>query len=67
LAQPSILAGATVVSGTRFYGVATYRCDQTFEQLFERADKALYEAKALGRNGILLANESGCTSIAGRS
>ena len=33
-------------------GVAEFNKEETGETLFERADKALYEAKANGRNQV---------------
>ncbi|MDO3381768.1 GGDEF domain-containing protein [Gilvimarinus algae] len=37
-------------------GIAEFRADDSAEQVFERADKALYEAKAAGRNQCRLAD-----------
>lgn len=39
-------------------GVASLRPDENFEQLFKRADIALYEAKASGRNCVVVAEGS---------
>ncbi|MFL6656723.1 MAG: diguanylate cyclase domain-containing protein, partial [Massilia sp.] len=35
---------------TASFGVAQWQADETYAQLFERADRALYLAKQAGRN-----------------
>jgi diguanylate cyclase (GGDEF)-like protein len=55
VARTPILTDTLPVSITISAGVATREGDQTFQQLFVRADRALYQAKALGRNRIVLA------------
>ncbi|MEG3086755.1 GGDEF domain-containing protein [Sphingomonas sp. PB4P5] len=57
VAQTPILADAVSVSITISAGVATRDDHQTFERLFIRADRALYRAKALGRNKIVFADD----------
>jgi diguanylate cyclase len=37
---------------TASFGVSTYRSGDSLESLFERADKAMYAAKAAGRNTV---------------
>lgn len=37
-------------------GVAVQRADETAQQLFNMADRALYKAKAAGRNRVFLAS-----------
>lgn len=39
-------------------GMAVFSEDETVEQVFERADKALYQAKEAGRNRCLMATEA---------
>jgi diguanylate cyclase (GGDEF)-like protein len=56
VARTPILTDTISVSITISAGVATRGENQTFQQLFVRADRALYEAKALGRNRIVLAD-----------
>lgn len=55
VARTPIFTDTAAVSITISAGVATRHGNQTFEQLFIRADRALYEAKTLGRNRIVLA------------
>lgn len=38
-------------------GIALVHADETFERILETADKALYEAKAAGRNQVILARD----------
>ncbi|WP_404710298.1 GGDEF domain-containing protein [Sphingomonas sp. MMS24-J13] len=52
-----IITDTIAVSITISAGVATRRDEQTFQELFVRADRALYEAKARGRNRIVLAED----------
>ncbi|MDZ7868620.1 MAG: GGDEF domain-containing protein [Rheinheimera sp.] len=40
---------------TASFGVAELRTDEDYEQLFRRADRALYQAKLAGRNRACLA------------
>jgi len=40
---------------TASFGVATLNANETLEQLFNHADKALYEAKHQGRNRVVVA------------
>ena len=40
---------------TASFGVATLNANETLEQLFNNADKALYEAKNQGRNKVVIA------------
>jgi diguanylate cyclase (GGDEF)-like protein len=40
---------------TASFGVATLNANETLEQLFNNADKALYEAKHQGRNKVVIA------------
>ena len=44
---------------TASFGVATARAGETYEQLFARADAALYKAKSNGRNRVENAEEQG--------
>jgi len=41
---------------TASFGVATLNANETLEQLFNNADKALYEAKNQGRNKVVVAD-----------
>lgn len=43
------------VQVTASFGVATLNANETLEQLFNHADKALYEAKHQGRNRVMVA------------
>lgn len=43
------------VQVTASFGVATLHANETLEQLFNHADKALYEAKYHGRNKVIVA------------
>jgi len=42
---------------TASFGVATLRANETLEQLFSNADKALYGAKHAGRNRVVIADD----------
>jgi diguanylate cyclase (GGDEF)-like protein len=53
----SIKTSTRPVSVTISAGMAMQQGDQPFEWLFARADHALYEAKVLGRNRIVLADD----------
>lgn len=44
------------VKVTASFGVATLNAHETLEQLFNNADKALYEAKHQGRNRVVIAD-----------
>ncbi|MDX7952693.1 GGDEF domain-containing protein [Lichenihabitans sp. Uapishka_5] len=58
VAQTPVVAGATAVSVTLSAGVAHRDSGQSFEQLYAEADRALYRAKAQGRNRIVVAGEA---------
>jgi len=49
--------GDQAVSVTLSYGIASFDRSETIEQLRRRADRALYEAKASGRNRIVLSGD----------
>jgi diguanylate cyclase (GGDEF)-like protein len=57
IAETPIVAGSAAVTVTISAGVAHRREGQSFEQLYAEADRALYRAKARGRNRIVLADE----------
>ncbi|WP_420136266.1 GGDEF domain-containing protein [Sphingomonas sp.] len=57
IAQTPILTDTIPVSVTISAGVATRNGEQSFQELFIRADSALYEAKASGRNRVVLAQD----------
>ena len=42
---------------TASFGVAASQAGQSFDEVFQRADEALYLAKARGRNGVVAAGE----------
>lgn len=65
IARTPILADTTPVSITISVGVATRIHDRDFQDLFVRADQALYKAKTLGRNKIVLADETNLDCDAG--
>ena len=44
----------TIKHMTISIGIAQYQNELTKEELFSRADKALYEAKAKGRNCVVI-------------
>jgi diguanylate cyclase (GGDEF)-like protein len=52
LASTPVLLGATPVRVTISAGVALRRENETFEQLYSQADRALYAAKAAGRDRV---------------
>jgi len=43
------------INASASFGVATLRANETLEQLFNAADKALYQAKNEGRNRVVTA------------
>ncbi|MET0390203.1 MAG: diguanylate cyclase [Polyangiales bacterium] len=45
------------IAVTASFGVAQLRASETIEQLIDRADRAMYEAKSSGRNRVHLAQE----------
>ncbi|NPD69242.1 GGDEF domain-containing protein [Lichenicola cladoniae] len=57
IAETPILNDKISVSVTISAGIAMQGRNQTFEQLFARADRALYAAKASGRNKVVFADE----------
>ena len=57
VAATPILAGSIAVSVTISAGLAIRQPGQSFEQLYARADRALYLAKASGRNRIVCADD----------
>ena len=57
VADIPIVAGTTSVSVTISAGLADSKDGQSFEQVYARADRALYLAKASGRNRIVSADE----------
>jgi diguanylate cyclase (GGDEF)-like protein len=59
IARTPVIAGAAIVTITISAGVADRREGESFEQLFTRADKALYRAKAAGRNRVIHADQNG--------
>ena len=54
LSRTPIVSGTTTVNVTVSVGIAARRPDQSFEQLYADADKALYSAKRAGRNRIVV-------------
>ena len=65
VARTPILADATPVSITISVGVATRIHGQAFQDLFVRADQALYKAKTRGRNKIVIADKTDLDRNAG--
>ncbi|UDL93341.1 GGDEF domain-containing protein [Lichenihabitans sp. PAMC28606] len=57
VAGTPVFTNAAPVSVTVSAGMAINGGGQTFEQLFARADRALYRAKAQGRNRIVVAGD----------
>jgi len=53
-----IVVGKIAVRVTISAGVALRDADQTFDRLYAEADRALYQAKATGRNRIQFASPS---------
>jgi diguanylate cyclase (GGDEF)-like protein len=41
---------------TATFGISSYHTESTFEETLQRADKALYQGKQLGRNRVVLIN-----------
>ncbi len=56
--------GKTMAMPTFSAGISLYRPGETPGSLIERADKALYQAKRLGRNRIELAQHDGIEAVA---
>jgi diguanylate cyclase (GGDEF)-like protein len=54
LALTDVRVGDLVISTTASLGVAEQRPDEDFASLYARADAALYKAKALGRNSVVI-------------
>ena len=57
VASTPIIAGTAAVSVTISAGLARRDAGQSFAELYARADRALYMAKAAGRNRIVSADE----------
>jgi len=57
--SPYQFNGKTMPMPTFSAGIALYRSGETTGNLIERADKALYQAKRLGRNRVELAESDG--------
>lgn len=57
IAAIAIVSGAVTASVTVSAGIASRKPGQTFEQLYAEADRALYVAKAAGRNRIVAARD----------
>jgi diguanylate cyclase (GGDEF)-like protein len=58
LSATPIIVGKFAVRVTISAGVALRDDDQTFDRLYSEADRALYQAKAAGRNRIQFASPS---------
>jgi diguanylate cyclase (GGDEF)-like protein/PAS domain S-box-containing protein len=58
--------GEAVVAGTLSAGVAEWVVDETGDQLFARADAALYKAKQAGRDRVVRADTPGAPAGPGR-
>lgn len=65
LAQTPILAGPAPVFVTISAGIACRRPGQSFEALYAEADRALYRAKAGGRNRIVVSDGADAPDGAG--
>jgi diguanylate cyclase (GGDEF)-like protein len=63
IAVTPIVSGDQSVFVTISAGLAIRGSNQTFEQLYAAADRALYMAKAAGRNRIVLASELPADSV----
>jgi len=57
IAATPIVVGSSSIKVTISIGVASRKEDQTFEELFAEADRALYLAKASGRNRVVSADD----------
>ncbi len=58
VAATPVLASGHAVRVTISAGLAVRRAGETFDQLYSAADRALYAAKATGRNRVLSADEA---------
>jgi diguanylate cyclase (GGDEF)-like protein len=52
---------------TASFGVAATRADQSFEEVFQQADRALYLAKSRGRDCVVAASEDQMQKVTGAS
>jgi diguanylate cyclase (GGDEF)-like protein len=57
------LKAVTPLGQTFSAGVAVWNGDETSDDFVARADRALYRAKAAGRNGVVLAEPEAATHI----
>ncbi len=53
IAEHEIVASDARIGATVSIGIASLSMDDSFDELFERADKAMYQAKKAGRNQIV--------------